>query len=99
MGLREDNAGRFDALLAEVTETALGQFEAEGVTPDQVRFVRFAKMRYENQEHSVEILLPEGAIEPSSVEGIASSFHAGKIVTAPGVSSTCTNSPDARRSL
>jgi hypothetical protein len=28
-----------------------------------------------------------------------SSFHAGKIVTAPGVSSTCTNSPDARRSL
>jgi hypothetical protein len=29
---------------------------------------------------------------------IASSFHAAKIVTAPGVSSTCTNSPDARRS-
>jgi hypothetical protein len=29
-----------------------------------------------------------------------SSFHAGKIVTAaPGVSSTCTNSPEARRSL
>jgi N-methylhydantoinase A/oxoprolinase/acetone carboxylase beta subunit len=76
IGLREDSAGRFDALLAEVTETALGQFEAEGVTRDQVRFVRFAKMRYENQEHSVEILLPDGAIEPSSVEGIASSFHA-----------------------
>ena len=28
----------------------------------------------------------------------ASSFHAGRIVTTPGVSSTCTNSPDARRS-
>jgi hypothetical protein len=29
-----------------------------------------------------------------------SSFHAGKFVTlAPGVSSTCTNSPEARRSL
>jgi hypothetical protein len=27
-----------------------------------------------------------------------SSFHAGTIVTTPGVSSTCTNSPDARRS-
>jgi N-methylhydantoinase A len=76
IGLREDDAGRFDALLAEVTETALGQFEAEGVTRDQVRFVRFAKMRYENQEHAVEILLPDGTIEPSSVEGIASSFHA-----------------------
>jgi len=76
IGLREDDAGRLDALLDEVTETALGQFEAEGVSRDQVRFVRFAKMRYENQEHSVEIPLPEGTIEPSSVEGIASSFHA-----------------------
>jgi len=56
--------------------TALAQFEAEGVARDQVRFVRFAKMRYENQEHAVEIPLPDGPIEPSSIEQIASSFHA-----------------------
>jgi N-methylhydantoinase A len=76
IGLREENADRLDALVDEVTETALGQFEAEGVTRDQVRFVRFAKMRYENQEHAVEILLPDGTIEPSSIDPIAASFHA-----------------------
>jgi N-methylhydantoinase A len=76
IGLREENAGRLEALLHEVTESALGQFEAEGVARDQVRFVRFAKMRYENQEHAVEIPLPDGTIEAASIEPLAASFHA-----------------------
>jgi N-methylhydantoinase A len=75
IGLREENAGRLDGLLDEVTGTALAQFEIEGVQRDQVRFVRYANMRYENQEHSVEILLAEGAIDPSRIERIASDFH------------------------
>jgi N-methylhydantoinase A len=75
IGLRDENADRLDGLLNEVTETALAQFEAENVQRDQVRFVRYANMRYENQEHSVEILLPDGAFDASKVERLASDFH------------------------
>jgi N-methylhydantoinase A len=75
IGLRDENADRLDGLLNEVTETALAQFEAESVKRDQVRFVRYANMRYENQEHSVEILLPDGAFDASKVERLASDFH------------------------
>src|SRR4029079_16108322 len=41
--LREDSMTRFADLRAEVTETALAQFEAEGVSRAQVRFSRYAK--------------------------------------------------------
>jgi N-methylhydantoinase A len=75
IGLRDENAGRLDALLHEVTQTALSQFAAEGVERDLVRFVRYANMRYSNQEHSVEILLPDGTIGPDDIEHIAASFH------------------------
>ena len=75
IGLREENATRIDTLLDEVTETALRQFEAESVQRDQVRFVRYANMRYENQEHGVEILLPHGPIDSHNVEQIAANFH------------------------
>jgi N-methylhydantoinase A len=74
IGLREENAKRLDDLLGEVTETAFTQFEAEGVRRDQVRFVRYANMRYENQEHGVEILLPDGAVDEQKIDRIASNF-------------------------
>jgi N-methylhydantoinase A len=73
--LREDNIPRFVELLDEVTETALAQFEAEGVPRAQVHFRRYANMRYENQEHSVEIPLADGAIDLVAIERIAVTFH------------------------
>jgi N-methylhydantoinase A len=75
IGLRDENSHRLDQLLNDVTETARAQFEAEGVQRDQVRFVRYANMRYENQEHGVEIRLPDGTIEPERIGQIASNFH------------------------
>jgi N-methylhydantoinase A len=73
--LREENAHRVDDLLNEVTETAVAQFDAEHVDPATVRFVRFANMRYENQEHSVEIPLPAGSMAPEQIARIAADFH------------------------
>lgn len=73
--LRDENARRLDDLLDEVSETALAQFEAEGVPRNQVRFVRYANMRYENQEHGVEIPLADGSIDPQAVGRIATTFH------------------------
>jgi N-methylhydantoinase A len=75
LSLNADNAGRLDELLDEMTAAALEQFEREGVARDQVRFLRYGNLRYENQEHSVEVLLPEGAIDAAAVAAIAATFH------------------------
>jgi N-methylhydantoinase A len=74
--LAGENAPQLDALLAEVIDGALEQFRGEGLEPARVRFLRYGKLRYENQEHSVEVLLPEADIDASAVEEIASRFHA-----------------------
>ena len=42
---------------------------------EQVRFLRYGKLRYENQEHSVEVLLPNSEIDTATVEEIGQSFH------------------------
>ena len=40
-----------------------------------MRFLRHGRLRYENQEHSVEIRLPGGAIDETAVGEIADGFH------------------------
>jgi N-methylhydantoinase A len=40
-----------------------------------VRFLRYGNLRYENQEHGVEVLLPDGEIDPAAVGEIAETFH------------------------
>ena len=58
-----------NGLLDEVTTTVLAQFAAEGVDGRRVRFQRFAKLRYENQEHSVEVALPGRPARPARERG------------------------------
>lgn len=74
-GLKADNAQRLDALVDEVTEVALAQFAREGIPRDQVRFLRYGNLRYENQEHGVEVLLPDGEIDAEAVGRIEDDFH------------------------
>jgi N-methylhydantoinase A len=73
--LSAEHAGSLAALFGEVIDGALEQFRAEAVDPGQVRFLRYGRLRYENQEHSVEILLPEGEIDAGATEEIADRFH------------------------
>ena len=73
--LHPENAERVDAVLAEIIGAALEQFGREGISPANVRFLRYGNLRYENQEHSVEVLLPDGAVEAAAVEEIATRFH------------------------
>lgn len=69
------NAGPLlDTLLGEVEEVAVQQFAREGLDRERVRFLRYGKFRYENQEHSVEISLPD-EIGSGSVAAIADLFH------------------------
>jgi len=73
--VNEQDARKLDQLLREVTGEALEQFTTEGVAPKQVHFVRYGNLRYENQEHSVEVLLPEGTIDGRAQVAIADAFH------------------------
>jgi N-methylhydantoinase A len=66
------DAEAIDGLLAEVTGAALDQFAAEGVAAGQVSFLRYGNLRYENQEHGVEVRLPDGPVDASAV---AEAFH------------------------
>ena len=40
-----------------------------------MRFLRYGNLRYENQEHGVEVQLPDGEIDATAVEEITESFH------------------------
>ena len=73
--LRAANAARLDELVREIEQTALDQFAGEGIDAGRVRFLRLGSLRYENQEHSVEIPLPGGALDEAAVEAIAKTFH------------------------
>jgi N-methylhydantoinase A len=70
--LDAEHAARIDELLAEMTEAALAEYAREGIDAAQVRFLRYGNLRYENQEHGVEVPLPEG---PVDAEEVAASFH------------------------
>ena len=76
INLRPENAGKIAELLGEVSETALTQFKREGISAKQVRFIRYGKFRYENQEHAVEVQLPGGGISAKAIAKIAEEFHA-----------------------
>jgi N-methylhydantoinase A len=54
---------------------ALEQFAREGVAAEQVTFRRYGNLRYENQEHSVEVPLPAGRIDEAAVDEITETFH------------------------
>jgi N-methylhydantoinase A len=75
IGVEGGGAGELAELLDDVTAGAVGQFVAEGVSADDVRIAMFGRLRYENQEHSVEVRLPEDAIDDRVLAEIAARFH------------------------
>jgi N-methylhydantoinase A len=75
INLKKENATKINELLKEVSGAVLEQFKCEGIKQNQVRFLRYGKFRYENQEHSVEVLLPGGTINAKALDKIAEDFH------------------------
>ncbi|MBL0372364.1 hydantoinase/oxoprolinase family protein [Rhizobium sp. KVB221] len=75
--LADLNAGAavaIEALFAETEALALSQFGEEGVDKAKVKFLRYGKFRYQNQEHTTEVLI-EGVITDASLAGIETAFH------------------------
>ncbi len=54
---------------------ALEEFAAEDIPASRVHFVRYGRCRYQNQEHSVEILIPDGDINAALLANITEQFH------------------------
>ena len=75
LSLSSDKATAIAALLAEVVDGSLAQFSQEGIDPERVNFLRYGRLRYENQEHSVEVPLPEGPIDPMAIAEIVNRFQ------------------------
>jgi len=73
----EGAAAQLDEDLRQLEEKALQEFAAEDIDPARVHFLRYGRCRYQNQEHSVEIPLPD----PSTVSEAASG-HRGDITEA-----------------
>src|SRR4029077_15806623 len=73
--VNETDAPKLDGLLVEVAGAALEQFAREGVPAQRVRFLRHGSLRYENQEHTVEVPLPDGPIDGTALAELAGAFH------------------------
>ncbi len=72
--LKPGAASAIEDLFAETEALALQQFGVEGVDGAKVTFLRYGKFRYQNQEHTTEVLV-EGAISGDSLAAIETAFH------------------------
>jgi len=70
----EGAAARLDKELQALEEKALQEFAAEDIDCSRVRFLRYGRCRYQNQEHSVEIVLPDGEITAEQLAAIRERF-------------------------
>ena len=70
-----EGALQIDAALAALEAKAIQEFAVENIERSRVHFLRYARCRYQNQEHSVEIVLPSGAITVEQIEAIRERFH------------------------
>jgi len=67
-------ASGIEALFAQTEAQARDQFATEGVDPAKVKMLRYGKFRYQNQEHTTEVLL-DGPVTEQSLATIEAAFH------------------------
>ena len=73
--LAPERAAGVDGWVREVEAEAVAQFAEEGIAAEQLTLERFGRLRYENQEHGVEVPLPAGEIGEEAVREIVRRFH------------------------
>jgi N-methylhydantoinase A len=73
--LRQGAAEGIENLFAETEARARKQFEAEGIEGGKVKFLRYGKFRYQNQEHTTEVLLDDGKVTDARLSEIENAFH------------------------
>lgn len=73
--LEEGSGAEIETLFAETEKEALETFSSEGVPQAKVKFLRYGKFRYQNQEHTTEVLLKDGVVTDAALDKIARDFH------------------------
>ncbi|MCJ8324200.1 MAG: hydantoinase/oxoprolinase family protein [Rhizobiales bacterium] len=68
-------AEEIEHVFATSENEAYERFEAEGVARSKVKFERYGKFRYQNQEHTTEVLLAQGEVTSDRLAEIEASFH------------------------
>ena len=71
----EGAAQELNDMFATLEAEAYAAYEAENISKDRVRFLRYGRFRYQNQEHSTEIDLPSGPITDEVMADIIEHFH------------------------
>lgn len=66
---------QIEAAFAGAEAEALAQFAAEGIAADRVSFQRYGKFRYQNQEHTTEVLIDQHPVGDADLAQIAAAFH------------------------
>jgi N-methylhydantoinase A len=74
MTLEEADMSALERLYAAFEREGADALVRDGFDPERHRFVRWAEMRYEGQEHTVRIPLPEKVLTSAAVPAIARRF-------------------------
>ncbi|MFM2278079.1 MAG: hypothetical protein RLZZ444_310 [Pseudomonadota bacterium] len=64
-----------ESLFAETEALALKQFGEEGIDASKVKFLRYGKFRYQNQEHTTEVLIADVPVTDAKLSEIEAAFH------------------------
>ncbi|OLP54360.1 5-oxoprolinase [Rhizobium rhizosphaerae] len=72
----ETDLAGLNALITETVDHAIAQFAAEEVAADKVAVEPFLKVRYRNQEHSVEVPVDPDGLDAAAVARMVEAFHA-----------------------
>ena len=65
-----------EGIYREMEKNALEIMEKQGQDPGDVRFLRFADIRYAGQEHTIKTPFPGGKCSKASLEELKETFHA-----------------------
>lgn len=76
MSVDQGAATLINATLAELEQAALQSFNTDGFSDADIRFERFANMRYEGQEHTVGVRLPDAEVSEAAIAHIVEAFSA-----------------------
>jgi N-methylhydantoinase A len=71
-----EGVAQINQALAMLEEQAIQEYAAEHIDRSRVHFLRYGRCRYQNQEHSVEIALPDGVITADQIKAIRERFDA-----------------------
>lgn len=71
----DEAAAQLSENFAALEAQAQQEYTTEGIEPSRIRFQRYGRLRYQNQEHSTEIDLPDGTIGDTDLATIIEHFH------------------------